>query len=154
TSAVTLAAIAEDSGVRLITQAQLLANASDVEGNTLTASALAITSGSGTRSEDRSVGWNCRPALNDDTSVSASYAITDNGTTNGASDPKSVAGSAPLDITTGNHAPTTSAVTLAAIAEDSGVRVITQAQLLANASDVEGNTLTASALAISSGSGT
>src|SRR5438876_10585141 len=94
--------------------------------------------------------WNYTPALNDDTSVSFSYTITDNGTTNGSPDPKSVAGSATLDITPVNDAPTTSPVTLAAIAEDSGVRVITQAQLLGNASDVESNTLTASALAISS----
>ena len=37
-----------------------------------------------------------------------------------------------------NDAPTTTAVTLAAIAEDSGARLITQAELLANASDVDG----------------
>src|SRR5205823_4818719 len=129
--------------------AQLLANASDVEGNTLTASALAISSGSGTLVNNGNGTWNYTPALNDDTSVSFSYTITDNGTTNGSPDPKSVAGSATLDITTVNDAPTTSAVTLAAIAEDSGVRLITQAQLLGNASDVESNTLTASALAIS-----
>ena len=46
--------------------------------------------------------------------------------------------SATLDITPVNDAPTTTAVTLAAIAEDSGARLITQAELLANASDVDG----------------
>ena len=40
---VTLAAIAEDSGARLITQAELLANASDVDGPSLTATSLAIS---------------------------------------------------------------------------------------------------------------
>src|SRR5256885_6585881 len=44
----------EDSGARLITQAQLLANASDVENNTLTASNLQIASGSGLLVDNRS----------------------------------------------------------------------------------------------------
>ena len=42
--------------------------------------------------------------------------------------------SANLDITPVNDAPATTPVTLAAIAEDSGARLITQAELLANAS--------------------
>ncbi|UCV16184.1 cadherin-like domain-containing protein [Quatrionicoccus australiensis] len=154
TTPVTLTAIAEDSGARVITQAQLLGNAADVEGNTLTASNLTITSGNGTLVNNGNGTWTYTPALNDDTNVSFSYTITDNGTTNGVSDPKSVAGSATLDITPVNDAPTTTPVTLTAIAEDSGARVITQAQLLGNAADVEGNTLTASNLTITSGNGT
>ena len=55
-----------------------------------------------------------------------SYAVTD-----GIAAP--VAASATLDITPVNDAPTTTPVTLAAIAEDSGARLITQAELLANA---------------------
>src|SRR6185295_7066808 len=100
TTTVTLAAIAEDSGVRLITQAQLLANASDVEGDSLTASNLAISSGTGTLVNNGNGTWNYTPALNDDTSRSVSYTITDHGTANGAADPTSVAGSATLDINT------------------------------------------------------
>lgn len=42
--------------------------------------------------------------MNDDTPVSFSYTITDNGTTNGAADPTNVAGSATLDITPVNDA--------------------------------------------------
>ncbi|HWI84078.1 VCBS domain-containing protein, partial [Ramlibacter sp.] len=61
---------------------------------------------------------------------------------------------ATVTVSAVNDAPTTSAVTLAAIAEDSGARLITQAQLLANATDVESDALVASALAIASGSGT
>ena len=53
-----------------------------------------------------------------------------------------------------NDAPTSTPVSLAAIAEDSGARLITQAQLLANATDVDGPSLTAINLAISSGNGT
>ena len=87
-----------------------------------------------------------RQRPNDDTSVSFSYTITDGTDT--------VAGTATLDITPVNDAPTTSPVTLTAIAEDSGARTITQAELLANAGDVEGDSLTATGLAISAGTGT
>ena len=85
--------------------------------------------------------------LNDSTSVTFSYAVTD-----GVAAP--VATTASLDITPVNDAPVTSPVTLAAIAEDSGPRLITQAELLANASDVDGPGLSAVNLAISSGNGT
>ncbi|MDH4570050.1 tandem-95 repeat protein [Pseudomonas sp. BN414] len=146
TSEVTLATIAEDSGVREITQAELLANADDIEGDELTAVDLAIASGNGSLVDNLDGTWTYTPALNDDSEVSFSYTISDGDLT--------VAGSASLDITPVNDAPTTSEVTLAAIAEDSGVRVITQSELLANAEDIEGDTLTASGLTISSGGGT
>ena len=151
TSAVSLTAIAEDSGARTITTAQLLGNASDVEGNTLAVSNVQISSGNGTLVNNNNGTWSYTPASNDDTSVSFSYTITDNGTTNGSLDAKSVTGTATLDITPVNDAPTTSAVTLTAIAEDSGARTITAAQLLGNAADVEGNTLTVSNVQISAG---
>ena len=145
TSPVTLAPIAEDSGARLITQAELLANAADVDGPTLTATGLTITSGSGSLVDNGDGTWSYTPALNDDTSVSFSYTVTDGSL--------SVAGSATLDITPVNDAPTTSPVTLAPIAEDSGARLITQAELLANASDVDGPAMTATGLTIATGSG-
>ncbi len=126
----TLAPIAEDSGARLITQAELLANAADVDGPTLTATGLTIATGSGSLIDNGDGTWSYTPALNDDTSVSFSYTVTDGSL--------SVAGSATLDITPVNDAPTTSPVTLAPIAEDSGARLITQAELLANAADVDG----------------
>ncbi|WLA62323.1 cadherin-like domain-containing protein [Bradyrhizobium diazoefficiens] len=153
TGAVTLTAIAEDSGAHLITQAMLLASASDIEGDQLTASNLQISGGSGSLIDHGDGTWSYTPASNDDTAVSFSYTITDNGTTNGLPDPKSVAGSATLDITPVNDAPTTGTVTLTAIAEDSGAHLITQAMLLASASDIEGDQLTASNLQISGGSG-
>ena len=149
TSEVTLTAIAEDSGVRVITAAELLGNASDDESDTLTVSNLAANSGTLTDNGDGT--WDFTPASNDDTSVTFSYTITDDGTTDGAADPRSVTGSATLDLTPVNDAPTTSEVTLTAIAEDSGVRVITAAELLGNASDDESDTLTVSNLAANSG---
>ena len=147
TSAVTLAAIGEDSGARVITQAQLLSNANDVDGDPLTAQNLSISAGSGSLVDNLDGTWTYTPALNDDTAVSFSYDITDGTATINS-------GSASLDITPVNDAPTTSAVTLAAIGEDSGARVITQAQLLSNANDVDGDPLTAQNLSISAGSGT
>jgi hypothetical protein len=147
TGAVTLAAIAESSGARLITQAQLLGNVGDPDGPPLTATGLAIATGAGTLVDNNNGTWSYTPALNDDTSVSFSYSVTD-----GVAAP--VADSATLDITPVNDAPVvTGAVTLAAIAEDSGARLITQAQLLGNANDVDGPSLAAIGLAIAAGSG-
>ena len=94
---VTLSAIAEDSGARLITQAQLLGNVTDLDGPSLTVANLAIAAGSGTLGDNHNGTWSYTPALNDDTSVSFSYQVTD-GTT-------SVADSATLDITPVNDAP-------------------------------------------------
>src|SRR3712207_1639116 len=140
TAPVTLAAIAEDSGARVITRAELLGNASDLENDALTVSGLAIASGSGTLVANGDGTWTYTPAANDDSSVSFSYAISDGD--------KTVAGTASLEITPVNDAPTTAPVTLAAIPEDSGARVITRAELLGNASDLENDALTVSGLAI------
>ena len=147
TSPVTLASIAEDSGPRLITQAQLLVNASDVDGpSPLTAINLQISAGSGSLDDNGNGTWTYHPALNDSSSVSFSYSVTDG--------VAAVATTASLDITPVNDAPVTSPVTLASIAEDSGPRLITQAELLVNASDVDGpSPLTAINLQISAGSG-
>ena len=145
TNPVTLAAIAEDSGARTITQAELLANASDVDGPALSAVNLAIATGNGSLADNGDGTWSYTPAANDDSQVSFSYAVTDGSL--------SAAGSASLDITPVNDAPVTNPVTLAAIAEDSGARTITQAELLANASDVDGPSLTAVNLQIATGNG-
>ena len=135
--AVTLSVIAEDSGARLITQAELLVNVTDVDGPSLTAANLAIIAGAGTLVDNNDGTWSFTPALNDDTSASFSFQVTDGFT--------SVANSASLDITPVDDAPVvTGPVTLNAIAEDSGVRLITQAELLGNVGDVDGPSLTAS----------
>ena len=77
TSPVALAAIAQDSGPRLITQAQLLANASDVEGDSLTASNLTISSGAGSLVANGDGTWNYSPATGDQSAVSFAYSISD-----------------------------------------------------------------------------
>ena len=144
-NAVTLTAHPEDSGARLITQAELLANASDVDGDTLTASGLSISAGLGTLVNNGDGTWTYTPAANDNSQVSFSYQITDGTAT--------IAASASLDLTPVNDAPTASPATLAAINEDSGARLITQAELLANASDLDGDGLRADNLTLSSGAG-
>jgi hypothetical protein len=87
----TLAAIEEDSGARLITQAELLANASDADGPSLTAVNLQIAAGAGTLVDSNNGTWSFTPAHDDDTSVTFSYQVTDS--------TASVATSAKLDIT-------------------------------------------------------
>ena len=77
TSPVTLTAIAEDSGPRLITQAELLANAGDVDGDSLTATGLTISSGNGSLVDNGDGSWTYTPAANDDTAVSFSYTVSD-----------------------------------------------------------------------------
>ena len=145
TTPVILAAIGEDSGVRVITQVELLANANDADGDALTAAGLAIASGAGTLVANDDGSWNYTPALNDDTGVSFTYSVTDGAIP--------VATTASLNITPVNDAPTTADVILTEIAEDSGIRVITQAELLANANDDDSGALTATGLAITSGAG-
>ena len=70
-SPVTLAAIAEDSGGRLITQAELLAAVIDPDGPSLTITALSIAGGSGTLVDNGDGTWTYTPALNDDTAVAS-----------------------------------------------------------------------------------
>ena len=146
TPTVTLTAVAEDSGIRLITQAELLANANDIEGDGLTAVGLTLSAGDGTLTDNGEGTWSYTPADNDDTDASFAYSLTD-GT-------DSTIGFATLDISPVNDAPTTAPITLDSVAEDSGVRLITQAQLLANANDIEGEGLTATGLIVNSGNGT
>ena len=93
---VTLDAIAEDSAAITITSAQLLANASDADGNTL--SVTGLTASSGTLSNNGSGTWSFTPAANDDSSVTLSYSVSDGSL--------SVATSASLDLTPVNDAPT------------------------------------------------
>ena len=90
TTDVTLPSISANSGVRVITQAELLANASDVDGDALNAIGLVIRSGAGTLVANGDGTWNYTPARNDTTSVSFSYIVTDGAIP--------VAGTANLDI--------------------------------------------------------
>ncbi len=89
-----LAPIAEDSGIRLITQAELVAG---FVGTSPVANGLAIASGNGTLVDNHNGTWSYTPAHNDDSGVSFAYSVTYSGGT--------VAESATLDITPVNDAP-------------------------------------------------
>jgi VCBS repeat-containing protein len=97
TTLVTLAAIAEDSAAVTITQADLLANAADIEGDALTATGLALVGG-GSLTDNGDGTWDFTPAANDDTGVSFTYTIEDG---NGGT----AAGTASLDLTPMADAP-------------------------------------------------
>ena len=89
TTPVSLATIGIDNGVRVITQSELLANANDIDGDALTITGLVIRWGAGTLFYNGNGTWNYTQSINEETSVSFSYIVTD-----GA---HSVAGTASLD---------------------------------------------------------
>src|SRR6185436_10693356 len=122
-----------------------VANAVDIDGDSLTATGLGVVSGGGALVDNGDGTWTYTPAANDVSSVSFSYTISDG---NGGT----VAGSATLDLIPVNDAPTTTPVTLAPLAEDGGPRLITNAELTANATDVDGDPLTAADVALGSAS--
>ena len=76
----------------------MLANASDADGQPLTANNLQIVSGNGMLADNLDGSWSYTPAPDDDTAVSFSYTVTDGNTA-------PVAASATLDLTPVNDAP-------------------------------------------------
>lgn len=145
-SSVTLADSAEDTP-RAITAAQLLAGASDIDGDALSVSGLHIVSGGGTIASNSLGGYRYTPAHDANGPVVLGYTIEDG---HGGS----VAQTAGFTVTPVNDAPTVSgSVILADSAEDTP-RTITAAQLLAGASDVDGDALSVSGLHVVSGGGT
>ncbi|HHC6646622.1 TPA: retention module-containing protein [Vibrio parahaemolyticus] len=146
TSPVTLTSIGEDSGVFAISASDLLVNATDVENDNLTVSNVQLVDpSSGSLAFNSTTGnWEFTPAPGYNGPVELTYDITDDGTTNGVSDPKTVSGSASFEVFDVNDAPQTSEVTLSSIEEDSGAVSITASELLANATDPENDSLTVS----------
>ncbi|HCG8515254.1 TPA: retention module-containing protein [Vibrio parahaemolyticus] len=146
TSPVTLTSIGEDSGVFAISASDLLVNATDVENDNLTVSNVQLVDpSSGSLAFNAATGnWEFTPAPGYNGPVELTYDITDDGTTNGVSDPKTVSGSASFEVFDVNDAPQTSEVTLSSIEEDSGAVSITASELLANATDPENDNLAVS----------
>ncbi|TOB43962.1 retention module-containing protein [Vibrio parahaemolyticus] len=146
TSPVTLTSIGEDSGVFAISASDLLVNATDVENDNLTVSNVQLVDpSSGSLAFNAATGnWEFTPAPGYNGPVELTYDITDDGTTNGVSDPKTVSGSASFEVFDVNDAPQTSEVTLSSVEEDSGAVSITATELLANATDPENDNLAVS----------
>jgi VCBS repeat-containing protein len=102
-SPVTLAAIAEDSGPRIITQAELLAGVTDIDGPSLSISALSIATGGGSLISNGNGTWTYTPALDDDTSVTFTYTASDGSLTSNSTATMDITpvadGAPPTDIT-------------------------------------------------------
>jgi Ca2+-binding RTX toxin-like protein len=77
TGPVALGAIGMNNGGRLITQAELLANAADVDSPSLLATNVQISAGGGTLTDNGNDTWTYAPAQGDTTSVTFSYKVTD-----------------------------------------------------------------------------
>ena len=147
----TLSDIAEDSGVRIISFASLLANDSagpNESGQTLTITAVNNVVGGTAVINGTNIEFTPTPNFNG--AASFDYTVQDNGTTNGVNDFRTATGTASFTITEVNDPPTAGNDSLSAIAEDSGVRIISIASLLANDSAGPANessqTLTITAL--------
>ncbi|HHF0551423.1 TPA: retention module-containing protein [Vibrio antiquarius] len=106
TSEVTLTSIDEDSGAVIVTPADLLVNAVDIESDNLTVSNVTLVDpAAGTLTQLSSTEWSFEPAPDFYGDVSFNYDITDDGMTNGVSDPKTVSGSAVMTVQAINDAP-------------------------------------------------
>lgn len=93
---ITLNSVAEDSGSIFITQAQLLANSSDIDGDAL--SVVNLTASSGTLTNNYNGTWSLTPAASYNGTITLNYAVSD-GTT-------SVAATAIQEVSAVNDAPT------------------------------------------------
>ncbi|WP_440872418.1 retention module-containing protein [Vibrio diabolicus] len=106
TSEVTLTSIDEDSDAVIVTAADLLVNAVDIESDNLTISNVTLVDpAAGTLTQLSSTEWSFEPAPDFYGDVSFNYDITDDGMTNGVSDPKTVSGSAVMTVQAINDAP-------------------------------------------------
>lgn len=106
TSEVTLSSTEEDGGSVTITATELLSNASDPESDNLTVDNVALVDPtSGTLTQVSATEWTFEPAADFFGDVNFTYEITDDGTTNGAPDPITIAGTAVLNVEATNDAP-------------------------------------------------
>ncbi|WP_417841650.1 cadherin-like domain-containing protein [Terasakiella sp.] len=128
----------EDSTINL-TKSQLLAHASDIDGDSLDILNVVATSG-GAVVDNGNGTWTVTPTLNSTDDVILSYTVSDG---KGAS----VQQTATLEIQNVNDAPTLSNTVILNGTEDT-VLSISKAQLLAYANDVDGDTLSIENFAI------
>ncbi|WP_419797048.1 MAG: cadherin-like domain-containing protein [Terasakiella sp.] len=130
-----------EDGSITISEDQLLANASDVDGDTLSVQNLAADGGSLTDNGDGT--WTFEPAADFNGSIDLSYDVSDGTTTTAAG--------GTIEVAAVNDAAVVSEDTSFAMNED-GTITISEDQLLANASDVDGDTLSVQNLAADGGS--
>jgi len=131
----------DEDSVLHITESALLANASDVDGDDLTVTNLSIDNATFTTVIDPDTGDRTFVVIPDE-NVNGDLAINFNVTDSQGSE---ITSSAELIVAAVNDLLTTTGDTVATIDEDTSI-TINQAQLLANAADIDGDTLTASNL--------
>ena len=122
----------------------MLANTSDVDGDTLSVSGLTVDGGTETLVDNEDGTWTYTPPVDFNGTVGLSYSVSD-GTVE-------TAASADITIAAVNDAPDVdmaSPVSLS-VAED-GTLLINEDDLLANANDIEGDTLSVSGVTVDSG---
>ncbi|MCR9236168.1 MAG: cadherin-like domain-containing protein, partial [Alphaproteobacteria bacterium] len=129
---VDLGATQEDTSF-IITEAALLANASDIDGDDLSVTDVSVDAEYGALTDNGDGTWTFAPTadLNAD-DVPFAFTVSDGTTTDDAT--------AVLDITEVNDGPVADDVDLGATAEDTSF-IITEEALLANASDIDGDEL-------------
>ena len=129
----------------IITAAQLLAGAFDVDSTGLTVTSLSLASGEGTLVDNHNGTWTYTPTTNYNGPVFFNYTVTDGSLYASAS--------ASLNLTAVDDATVASPIALPSSWEDTPV-TITGAQLLAGSFDPDGSDLTVTSLSISIGGGT
>jgi hypothetical protein len=134
----------EDTAVT-ITEADLLANSSDVDGDALSVTALSVDPAAGAIADNGDGTWTFTPAADfnaDD--LALSFTVSDGTTTDSAT--------ATLDVSAVNDAPLAGDVDLGATPEDTAV-TFSEADLLANSSDVDGDALSVTAVSVDPAAG-
>ncbi|MEF1229264.1 cadherin-like domain-containing protein, partial [Vibrio fortis] len=159
---VNLGSISEEGQVTII-EADLLATSSDLENHNLQITDLVITQGSGTLQRFENVGgvdnsgisgpfWVFTGADDFNGDVKFDYTVQDDGTTNGAADPKTDTAELSLVVTSVNDKPIAGDVDLGTINEGDKI-VIKASDLIAASSDPEGDNLTVTEVSLTSGQG-
>ncbi|GEP07446.1 tandem-95 repeat protein [Methylobacterium oxalidis] len=143
---VALAAAGEDQ-VHFISRADLLAGASDVDGDALQVTGLRVGSGGGTIEDLGDGRFAYRPAQDENGLVTLSYTITDG---HGGS----VAQTVQFDVTPVNDAPTVSGPALIGSVLEDTARILRLDDLLAGARDADGDPLAVTDLIVADGGGT
>ncbi|GGF70088.1 hypothetical protein GCM10011332_25120 [Terasakiella brassicae] len=129
-----------EDGTITISESQLLANASDVDGDNLSVQNLAANGGTLTDNGDGT--WTFEPADDFNGSIDLTYDVSDGTTTTAAG--------GTIEVAAVNDAAVVSEDTSFAMNED-GTITISESQLLANASDVDGDNLSVQNLAANGG---
>ncbi len=134
----------EDSGYLTITSSSLLSNSSDSDGDTLTVTNVTVPTAQGSIDIDGNGNWKFTPASNFNGVANLTFTVSDGSV--------SVAQTAMVNVASVNDAPIVNAPAAFNMSED-GSLIISKSQLLANASDVDGDILSISNISVPSAQG-